>query len=219
MKSLIKLFLILLIIIFTIIVIWRKPIFENLGSRILKKKVVISSVNFIPYKLAFKLIDIKIPKEGIFVPEGIFYFIPLKLNLYGVKVQNIIDLKKENFNIQIYRKWAWKFDIFVKNLDLKKFDNGIKKGILNGHINGQYGGKVNFYGLVTIDNIVLTEGRDEYFGIPAFDAENIIEEYKGKIELDFTYNGPFSEINNLTRYKPGTKTMRVLKTYLLKNIF
>jgi hypothetical protein len=205
--------------IFAVIIIWRKPLFENLGSRILKTKVEIKSVEFIPYKLAFRLINIKVPKENIFIPEGMFYLIPLNLELYGVKARNTIDLKKESFTMKIYRKWGWKFDVFVKDIDLKKFDSGIKKGFLNGHISGKYGKKVNFYGLVTINNIVLAEGQDEFFGIPSFDVENIVKKYNGKIELDFTYNGPVSDVNNLTRYKPGTKTMRVIKTYLLQNIF
>jgi hypothetical protein len=209
----------LIVILLGVMLFFRKPILENLGSRVLRTKVEISSIDVIPYKLALKLNGIKVPKEKLFIQDGMLYVIPLKLVLYGAKVGNSINLQRENFIIRIYRKWGWKFDVFLKGIDIKKFDNGFKSGVLNGYVNGKYKRQLDFCGTIVLKNIVLSDLQDEYFGIAATDVKEIIKNNQDKIEIDFLYNGPISDIRNLTRYRPGQKTVQLIKSFILKKIF
>lgn len=220
MKSLIKLFFFLVIICVICLIVWARPVLEKIGSRALNTNVRIKQARFIPYKLMFEIYGISLPKKDTLIPSGKLRLIPLKLELYGLKLNNRILLREKNFFIELLWQKGWKINITLNQADLSKFGYGFKRGKVSGDIAGIYSrGNCAFSGLLRFKDLVYADSDNEFLGMTADEFEEIIDAYNGQIEMDFNYNGPFDEIDNLTHYSPGRKTIQLLAAMVAKKIF
>ncbi len=84
MKSLIKLFLLFLVIILATLYFCGGWFLEKAGSYILDTPVDISKVRFMPHKFAFKLYGVNLPRKHILFPSGSVFLFPPKLEFYGL---------------------------------------------------------------------------------------------------------------------------------------
>lgn len=219
MRLLIKLFLFFLILIL-IAMYFRGDFFlEKAGTYILNTTVEISKVKFIPRRFAFKLYGIDLPKKNILFPTGSVFLFPPKLELYGLKFKDKILLNKKNFSGEIFWRNNWQVGILFKGVDLTKFGHGFEKGVVSGTIDGSYtGGNLGFYGLFHLNEISYSDSESSFLGISSEEFQKLIDMHNGHLELDFTYKGPIDKIDELYRYRPGKKTMSLVRDYLIQNL-
>lgn len=210
MKLLIKIFFLLAIVLFTILIIWADPILEKAGSRILNTPVKINQVRFSPAKLCFELYGIDIREKNILFPSGELHLILPGLKLHGLKLMENI-LGEKNFCMEISRHRNWEINIFVKGADLSRAGFGFEKGEISGDIEGIYrDGSCILSGIMRLKNVVFSDTDSEFLGMSAEEFEEILKIYKGEVELDFTYRGPPDEIDNPSNYSPGRKSINLL---------
>lgn len=220
MKSLIEIFIFLIILILIVLSIWGGWLLENISTHILQSDVDINQVRFIPHRLEFKLYGINLPEKDILIPTGRIFLFPPRLEFYGLKVMDKILLGERGFSVSVTRRKYWEINLLFKGVDLGKLDYGFEKGGLSGVVDGIYtGGNCEFYGVLYLKDIIYSDSDNVFLGISSDELKELIEIYNGKLELDFTYKGPIGEITELYRYRPGKKTMGLVKRYILKKVF
>lgn len=216
MKLLIKIFFILIIIIIIALYLWGDFFLEHVGSYALRTPLDIREVRFLPHRFIFKLYGINLSEKRIFIKEGVLSLIPLRGEFYGLRLADKILLRERNFSLDISRHNGWEINLFFKGVDISKFNRGFEKGKVNGTVEGVYSrGNCALYGILYLNNIVYSDSEESFLGISSEDLKKLIEIQGGHLELDFTYKGPINEFDQLYRYKPGRKTMNLIKKYIV----
>lgn len=219
MRLLIKIFILLIVFILIVLSIWGEYLLEGIGSKILGTPIDINRLKFLPHKLIFKLYGINMPEKYILFLAGTISLFPQRLEFYGFKFMDKILLGQKDFSLCVSRHNGWEINGFFKGVDLTKLDYGFKKGEINGSVDGIYNsGNCEFYGILYLNNIIYSDSGGNFLGISADELRELIEKYNGRLELDFTYKGPINKVDELYRYKPGRKTIGLIKTYLLKKV-
>jgi len=220
MKLVIKAILLIMVLVITALLIWAKPIIETIGTRLADTQIKIEKVRFVPLTLSFKMKGISIPSEEIFFPKGTINLIPLRVTVKGIKARYPINIDEKNFSVRISRKIGWSIDARIKDYDLTKIaaSYGVKKGKVNGTVQGAYKkNTLSLNGFIVLDGIVVEETQ-EIFGLTSEDIKSILKQKKGRIEMDFTFNGPPDKLDNWTYYQPGKKTLGLISIYLAKKL-
>lgn len=216
MKSLIKYFILVIILIGVLLSIWGGPALEKTLTYILQTQVDISRAKFAPHRFMFKLYGIDMPEKDILITLGTLSLFPIRVELYGLKIEDKIILGPKDFWVDISRHRGWEINGLFKGVDLGRMDYGFVKGEIRGAIEGVYmGGNCKFYGTLQLRNIIYSDTNGRFLGIPSGEFKKIIDIYNGNLELDFTYSGPLNGIDELYRYRPGRKTLALIKRYLL----
>jgi len=220
MKAVIKILLLIGVLLLTVLFIWAKPILETVGTNVLDRPLKIKKARFVPYKLSFQMEGISIPDEKVFFPKGTISLIPLKITLKGIKAPSPVNIGEENFTVMVTRKLGWQLDAVIKNYDLRKIagDYGVKKGTLNGRVQGTYKKKTLFLDGIMSFGDISVDNNQELFGLTADDIKSILKQNRGRVEMDFTYKGPPDQLDNWTYYQPGKKSMSLLSAYLIKRL-
>lgn len=219
MRLLIEFIILLIILGLIFLAVFGDWLLENIGARVLRTDVDINKVKFSSTGLVFRLYGINLPKKNIIISTGKISLFPPRLEFYGLKIKNEILLGERSFSIDISRHRNWEISVLFKGVDLSRLGYGFKKGELSGTVDGIYiRGNCELYGVLSIKNIGFLDLDGEFLGISFRDLEELSRIYNGKLELDFTYNGPIGKIDEFYRYMPGRKTMGLVKTYLLKKV-
>lgn len=219
MRSLIRIFVLLIIFILVFLSVWGGWALEKIGTYILQTQVDIDHVKFTPHRLVFSLYGINLQEKYILIPKGTISLLPPGLELYGLKVEDKILLGENGFSVTVTRHGDWEIGVLFKGIDLGKLGYGFKKGQLRGTIDGIYRkGNCELYGILSLNSIVYSDTDNEFLGITSSEFQKMIDEHSGKLELDFTYNGAINGLADLYRYKPGKKTFTLMKEYLLRKI-
>lgn len=218
MRLLIKIFVLLIILILIILSILGEYLLEGIGSKILGTPLDINQVKFLPHKLIFKLYGINMPEKYVLFPAGMISLVPPRLEFYGLKCMDKILLGGKGFSLFITRHNGWEINVFFKGVDLGKLDYGFKKGEINGSVDGIYsGGNCELYGTIYLKNIIYSDSGGNFLNISPDELRELIELYDGQLELDFTYKGPVNKIDELYRYRPGKKTMGLIRKYFVNH--
>lgn len=216
MRLLIRIFILSTTLVVVFLSIWGGWALERIGTYILQTPVDINRVKFIPHRLVFRLYGIDLQEKYILIPSGTISIFPPGLQLSGLKVRDKILLGERGFSVDISRHRDWEIGVLFSGVDLGKLGLGFKKGELRGHVDGIYAeGNCELYGVLNLNNIIYSDTDSEILGISSSEFQKIIDTKGGNIELDFTYNGPVNEITELYRYRPGKKTLALIKKFLL----
>lgn len=219
MRLLIEFSVLLIILCFIFLSIFGDWFLEKIGTRLLDTDVDINRVKFSPIELVFTIYGINLPDKNIIIPTGKIFLFPPRLEFYGLIVKDRISLGERDFSMDIWRHRDWKISVLFKKVALRRLGYGFKKGEISGTVDGNYTrGNCKLYGLLNINNIGFMDLDGEFLGISFRDIEELSRACDGKIELDFTYNGPLGELDKLYRYKPGRRTMALVNTHLLRKV-
>lgn len=219
MKLLFKFIILLIILALVVLSVWGEWLLEKAGAYIFQTTVDINKVKFMPHRLIFNLYGINLPEKNILIPRGAIFLFPPRLEFYGLKVMGRILLAENGFSLNVSRHKYWEISVLFKGLDLSKMDYGFTKGVLSGTVDGIYSkGNCELYGVLYLNNIIYSGTNGGIMGISPDEFKKIIETRNGSLELDFTYKGPIGGLTELYRYRPGKKTLALIKTYLIEKV-
>ena len=226
MKLLIKFSLIVVILTVLAVCFFSRGLLEKTGSYFLKTDIKINRVKFVPHRLLFRARGIQLPEKRVSFSSGHIYLFPPKIELYGMNFSDIvtIDLNENNFSCgaRASRPPDWNVYLNFQELPLDSMGFGVIEGKARGYLRGVYkaSGKCDFYVDIVMEDVRLGEGEPEgdFSGVSRGDLLKIIETRGGNIELDFTFSGPSDKIATLYYYKPGKKTMDLLRSCLYFSI-
>ena len=100
---------------------------------------------------------------------------------------------------------------------------GIERGAVSGSVTGYYSPKEERFFLecdlyckdLDYEDTSLLP-KFSVFGISSDKFYEVIADNDGVIEIDFTYQGPLDEFDQLFHYRPGQKTISLLSGLLFK---
>lgn len=221
MKLLIKFIAVVIILVIAVACIWGGLIIEKIASANIGTEVDIAKTRFLPHKLIFVMEDISLPQENVSIPEGIIHLMPIKLELYGLDFKKLTKLGKDNFQAVILKNKKWEFDIVLEGMPLNDLNIGLIGGTANGNIKGTYDKDIlDYYAVIGVKDVIPSPSISSkgFLGLSSEQLQGIIQQSNGDFEMDFSYSGPRDDYKKLYRYKPGSKTINLIRNFILQSI-
>ena len=217
MKLLIKIFITVIVVLFLLMVIpyfWGRPLLEKAGSLLLQENIVIDRVCFIPHRLSFQMQTVRIPGKNVVFPQGVLRLIPLQLECSGIRFADKISLQPGGFSLNIRSGRAWQVAVAFTDISLSRLDGKFGQGEIQGKIEGGYDkGLLDLYGVVRLTNLSYNDNEGSFLDISPETLQDLLQNSGGQLSLDFIYQGPVDKMDELYRYRPGPKTLDLLRTY------
>jgi len=237
-KSIITGLIILFICLYIGLSFFGKALAGHIASQTLKTRVTVLKAVFIPTKLALRLYEISIPDKKLLFSKGTVYLLPLKFSFQGLKAGENLSLPNKNFFLHIknsrFFSNLWEVKLVLKNINLIKISSNlsayfsftkkqldifylwISSGQLDIKISGKYSTRktCNFYTLIRFHNIDFNKPiglNKKLFGIHIKEIVDFIKSNNNNIDLDFNYKGPSNELNDISHYQPGPKSIYLIR--------
>ena len=219
MKLLIKIFIaviILLLLLMAISYFWGGSLLEKAGSILLGENIIINRVYFTPRRLSFVMKKISVPGKNIYFPQGVLRLFPLCQECRGLRFGDKVFLSPGEFSFSICRGGGWRVAAVLDNIALSRLDQKFGPGEVRGKIKGGYDkGQLDLYGVVHLSNLSYNGAPVSFLDISPEMLQDLLQDSGGQLSLDFIYQGPADTMDELYRYRPGRKTLDLIKRYIV----